>query len=63
MYLGLLFVLVGWAAFLCAPWALAGPVVFVSYMTRFQIAPEEKALMSAFPDAYASYRARVRRWL
>lgn len=63
MYVGLLFVLVGWAAFLCAPWALAGPVVFVAYMTRFQIAPEEKALMSAFGEAYASYNARVRRWL
>lgn len=63
MYVGLLFVLVGWIAFLCAPWALVGPVVFVAYMTRFQIAPEEKALMSAFDEAYASYKARVRRWL
>ena len=63
MYVGLLFVLVGWAVFLGAPWALAGPVVFVSYMTRFQIAPEEKALMSAFPEAYAIYTAKVRRWL
>ena len=63
MYVGLLFVLVGWAAYFCTPWALAGPVVFVAYMTRFQIAPEEKALMSAFGEAYASYKARVRRWL
>ena len=63
MYVGLLFVLVGWAAFLCAPWALAGPVVFVAYITRFQIAPEERALMSAFGEEYVSYKARVRRWL
>lgn len=63
MYVGLLFVLAGWAAFLCAPWTLAGPVVFVAYMTRFQIAPEERALMSAFGEEYGSYRARVRRWL
>jgi protein-S-isoprenylcysteine O-methyltransferase Ste14 len=63
MYVGLLFVLLGWTAFLCAPWALAGPVVFVAYMTRFQIAPEEKALVSAFGEVYARYRARVRRWL
>ena len=63
MYVGLLFVLVGWAAFLCAPWTLAGPVVFVAYMTRFQIAPEERVLMSAFGDVYARYKARVRRWL
>ena len=63
MYVGLLFVLVGWAAFLCAPWALAGPALFVAYITRFQIAPEERALMSAFGEVYASYKARVRRWL
>ena len=63
MYVGLLFVLVGWTAFLCAPWTLAGPLVFVAYMTRFQIAPEERALMSAFGDVYVSYKARVRRWL
>lgn len=63
MYVGLLFLLVGWAAFLCAPWALAGPVVFVAYITRFQIAPEESALMSTFGEVYASYKARVRRWL
>ncbi|MEJ8814910.1 isoprenylcysteine carboxylmethyltransferase family protein [Variovorax ureilyticus] len=63
MYVGLLFVLVAWAAFLCAPWALAGPVVFMAYMNRFQIAPEERALLSAFGEVYAGYTARVRRWL
>jgi protein-S-isoprenylcysteine O-methyltransferase Ste14 len=63
MYVGLLFVLIAWAAFLCAPWTLAGPAVFVAYMTRFQIAPEERALMSAFGAEYASYKGSVRRWL
>ena len=29
MYLGLAFLLLGWAVFLCSPWPLAGPVVFV----------------------------------
>jgi protein-S-isoprenylcysteine O-methyltransferase Ste14 len=63
MYVGLLFVLVGWTVFLSAPWTLAGPIVFVAYMTRFQIAPEERALAAAFGDVYAGYKARVRRWL
>ena len=63
MYVGLLFVLIGWTVFLCAPWALAGPLAFVAYMTRFQIAPEERTLGSVFGEAYASYKARVRRWL
>lgn len=63
MYLGVLFVLVGWAAFLSAPWSLLGPVVLVVYLTRFQIKPEERALMGRFGDEYARYMARVRRWL
>ena len=63
MYVGLLFILIGWTVFLRAPWAMVGPVAFVAYMTRFQIAPEERALASTFGEAYASYKARVRRWL
>lgn len=63
MYVGLLFVLLAWAALLSSPWVLAGPVVFVAYMTRFQILPEERALMRAFGDAFITYKAGVRRWL
>ena len=42
MYLGLVFVLVAWAVFLSSAWALLGPMAFALYMSRFQIAPEEK---------------------
>lgn len=63
MYLGLAMLLVGWAVFLPSAWALAGPVIFVIYITRFQIVPEERALMARFGDAYAAYRTKVRRWL
>ena len=63
MYLGLLLLLLAWAAFLWSPWALIGPVAFVAYIDRFQIGPEERALSALFGDAYASYRRRVRRWL
>jgi protein-S-isoprenylcysteine O-methyltransferase Ste14 len=63
MYVGLTLVLLGWAAFLCSAWALAGPVAFVLYIGRFQIAPEERALSNRFGAAYAEYTARVRRWL
>jgi len=38
-------------------------VLFVCYINRFQIAPEESALREKFGDAYAVYCARVRRWL
>ena len=63
MYVGLLFLLVAWAAFLWAPWAILGPVLFVAYMNRFQIGPEERALIGAFGEEYARYKSAVRRWL
>lgn len=63
MYVGLLFVLVGWTIFLSSPWALAGPLAFFAFIGRFQIAPEERALSRLFGSEYASYCAGVRRWL
>ncbi|MDH4022573.1 MAG: isoprenylcysteine carboxylmethyltransferase family protein [Gammaproteobacteria bacterium] len=63
MYLGLLALLVAWAAYLSSAWALLGPLVFALYITRFQILPEERALAALFGADYAAYRARVRRWL
>jgi protein-S-isoprenylcysteine O-methyltransferase Ste14 len=38
-------------------------VVFVLYINRFQIRPEEAALRTLFGAEYAIYCARVRRWL
>ncbi len=63
MYLGSVLMLVAWAVYLSSAWALLGPVAFVLYMNRFQIAPEERTLASKFGDDYAAYRAKVRRWL
>jgi protein-S-isoprenylcysteine O-methyltransferase Ste14 len=63
MYVGDVFVLVAWAIFLSVPWTLAGPLAFVLYMNRFQIAPEERVLSAMFGTDYSSYKARVRRWL
>ena len=63
MYVGLTLVVLGWAAFLCSPWAIAGPVLFVLYISRFQIEPEEKILSAKFGAAYSDYASRVRRWL
>lgn len=63
MYIGLLLTLFGWAAFLASPPALLYLAVFVLYMNRFQIGPEERALSSLFGTDYAAYQTRVRRWL
>ena len=64
MYLGMLLLLIAWAAWLAHwPAALAGPGLFVVLLNRWQIAPEEAALDARFGKAFADYRRSVRRWL
>ena len=63
MYLGLLCLLIAWAAWLSNLVAFAWLVVFVLYMNRFQILPEERALTEQFGDGYRAYMASVRRWI
>ncbi|MBQ0921907.1 isoprenylcysteine carboxylmethyltransferase family protein [Hydrogenophaga aromaticivorans] len=63
MYVGLVCFLTAWAVWLGAWLAFAGPVVFVLYITRFQIQPEERVLTTLFGDTYTAYTRRVRRWL
>ena len=63
MYVGMVFILLAWAAYLASPWALLGPLTFAAYITRFQIKPEERVLATRFGAEFAAYQARVRRWL
>lgn len=63
MYLGFLLVLLGvalWWAHAVA--ALAVPL-FVLYMNRFQIEPEERWLRERYGVDFEDYCKRVRRWL
>ncbi len=43
--------------------ALLAVPLFVLYINRWQIMPEERALSARFPEAYAAFRQRVWRWL
>ena len=63
MYLGLALVLLARAVFLSSAWSLLGPLVFILYITRFQIMPEERALSGIFGAVYSEYQTKVRRWL
>lgn len=63
MYVGLACLLAAWAVHLSALWPFAGPALFILYMNRFQIGPEERVMRGKFGDAYAAYAAKVRRWL
>lgn len=63
MYLGIAICLGGWAVALSSPLAgLVGITVFVLYMNRFQIGPEERILAERYPEEYAEHISKVRRW-
>ncbi len=63
MYVGLFLFLMAWAIQLSMLWPFIGPVLFVIYITRFQIIPEERVMESKFGDEYSIYKNKVRRWL
>lgn len=63
MYLGLVLILLGWAFYLShfLPFMLVP--VFMVYMTRFQIQPEERMMTQKFGKAYQDYLIKARRWI
>jgi protein-S-isoprenylcysteine O-methyltransferase Ste14 len=63
MYLGLVLLLTAWACYLSMLLPLVGPVLFMLYVKRFQIVPEERIMHSKFGEEYAAYTNQVRRWL
>lgn len=63
MYLGMALTLLGLAAWRSSLPGYLAVALFVAYMTRFQIRPEERALLAKFGDDFAAYQARVRRWI
>ena len=63
MYLGMALLLAAWGLQLANLAALLGLPLFVLYMNRFQIVPEERELARHFGAEFQAYRERVRRWL
>ncbi len=63
MYLGFLMILLGWSICLSNALALMLVPMFVVYMNRFQIEPEERALRSHFGQEFVAYTRSVGRWL
>jgi protein-S-isoprenylcysteine O-methyltransferase Ste14 len=63
MYLGFLLLLAALAIYLANAAAFLALPLFVFYMNRFQIAPEERALRALFGEAFTSYMTRTRRWI
>ncbi len=63
MYLGLFFFLLAWGMYLLSLWSFCFLPIFILYITRFQIKPEEKILRQVFGAEFDQYAANVRRWL
>lgn len=63
MYLGMATWMLAWSAWLGTPVGLLCAPLFMLYMNRFQIGPEERALSKLFGAEFTAYLARVRRWL
>jgi protein-S-isoprenylcysteine O-methyltransferase Ste14 len=63
MYLGMTILLLGWAIFLSGVWTFLGPFLFVPFIARFQILPEERVLAGKFGASYKAYTQEVRRWI
>ena len=63
IYLADLGLLLAWGLWLANVAAFVLLPLFVAYLNRFQIEPEERALEARFGAAFAEYRGCVRRWL
>jgi len=63
MYVADVLLLAAWAAWLANLAAVVPIALFIAYMNRFQIAPEERALQARHGAAYTDYCRLVRRWL
>jgi len=63
MYLGMLCVLIAAAIYFSSVYGLLLVACFYGYITRFQIIPEERAMIELFGDDYTQFTKTVRRWV
>lgn len=63
MYVGMAMVLLGGIIRIGSPLGILSVLFFIWYITKFQIKPEEDALLKIFKEEYKSYCRKVRRWV
>ncbi|WP_057830008.1 methyltransferase family protein [Colwellia sp. TT2012] len=63
MYVGFVALLFAWASYLASAWGIALIALYIVYIQRFQIVPEERALSAIFKVEFSDYKAKVRPWL
>src|SRR5574341_292781 len=63
IYVADVIILIGCALLVANALAFLGVMLFVAYVDRFQIRPEDRALRVRFGGAFDDYCRAVRRWL
>ncbi len=63
MYLGILLIIIGFTVYLGAFSNIFVILLFVVFINKYQIVPEEVALQKKFGKSYTQYIQNVRRWL
>ena len=63
MYLGMAFVLAAMAVFFNVIGGIILIILFCVYITKFQIIPEERAMMNLFAQDFDAYKKVTRRWI
>ncbi len=63
MYLGMIFILLSFALKFNIYGGLIIILIFFSFITKFQILPEEKAMEKLFGQEFKNYKKTTRRWL
>ena len=63
MYLAMLLLLISFACYLENPFTFPICGLFIWYIGKYQITPEERMLTTLFGQDYVNYKNRVRRWL
>ena len=63
MYLGMACVLASLAMFFNIIGGIVFIALFCAYITKFQIVPEEKAMLDLFSEDFTQYKQTTRRWI
>ena len=63
MYLGMACVLASLAMFFNIIGGIVFITLFCAYITKFQIVPEEKAMLDLFSEDFDQYKQTTRRWI
>ncbi len=63
MYLGMALILISISIKFNLMGGLLITILFISFITKFQIIPEEAAMQKLFPEQFASYQHNTRRWI